>query len=84
VQAAKVRIGLVLGVAHPVGGQRPRLAAAMPADQVDAPGRLVDVVAEEDHQVEVLLLGVAMRDEVALLEHLARADRKAHAPAARR
>jgi hypothetical protein len=65
-------------VAHPVLGQRARLAAAMAADQVRAPRGLVDVVADEHHQVEVLGLRVAVRDEVALLEHLARAEAEAH------
>ena len=54
--------------------ERPRLAAGVAADPAGVRGSLVDVVADEHHQVEVLGGQVAVRGVVALLEVLARAE----------
>jgi hypothetical protein len=66
-----VAVGLVQGVTDPVAGQVGRLAADMAAGQV-APWRvLVDVVAQVQDHVEVVLGQVPVGGVVALLEVLA-------------
>jgi hypothetical protein len=67
----EVAVGLVQGVTDPVAGQVGRLAADVAAGQV-APWRvLVDVVAQVQDHVEVVLGQVPVGGVVALLEVLA-------------
>jgi hypothetical protein len=72
VHRLQVRVGLVLRVAVAILDHGAGLATGVLADVVDAPGGLVDVVADEHHDVHVLVEKMAVRAVVALLELLAR------------
>src|SRR5262249_2607233 len=71
VRGLKVGVALVQRVTDAVFVERRRLARAVRPDVVRAPGGFVDVIADVDDQIEVVLAHVAIRDEVALLELLA-------------
>ena len=68
------RVALVEGVAVAVVGERDGGAAAMRAHASRHVGVLVDVVAEEKHEVQVLRGDVAPRGVVAVVEALATRD----------
>ena len=74
VQALQIGVGLVLRVPVAVLGERPHLIAEVRRTRPGRAPALVDVVAEEEHQVDVLGLHVAVRPEVADLEVLARRE----------
>ena len=80
VQTLKVFGGLVLGVAVSVVRERPGLAPHMTAYVAGAPRSLVDVIADEHHQVEVLGRQVPMRAVEAVLEVLARTQAEPQPP----
>ena len=67
----QVRIGLVLAIPRAVVRKRVGLMDVVLAHVLPAPRRFVDVVAEEHHEVEVVLEHVAVGAEVALLIVLA-------------
>lgn len=71
VAALQVGIGLVAGIAVAVLRQRVGFRPFVLAHVAAAPGRFIDVIAEEDHQVEFLLRQVAVRGIEALLVLLA-------------
>jgi hypothetical protein len=75
----EVAVGLVERVAGPVARQVGRLWAHVVARQVAARGVLVDVVAQVQHHVEVLLGEVAVGVVVAVLVVLARHERQVQA-----
>ena len=77
VRGAQVGVGLVARVAHAVLGKRIGLARVVRAHMVAAPGRLVDVIAEEGDQVRRVGDDVAVGAVVALLVLLAGGEREA-------
>jgi len=77
VRGLEVRVALVDRVAVAVGGDGRRLGAVVLPRQRRRHAVLVDVVAEEQHQVEVLLRHVLVGVVEAHLEVLARGERKA-------
>ena len=78
--ALEIAIGLVLGVAVAVvgEGEAPAAFAVVPND-VAARGPLVDVVAEEEHSLQILARQVGVRRVVALGVVLARREREPEA-----
>ena len=81
VRGLEVGVALVQRVADPVFVEGLRLPRRVGPDVIRAPGGFVDVVADVDDQVEVVLDHVAIRDEVALLELLAGGEGEAEAVA---
>src|SRR4029450_4140962 len=81
VRRLQIGVALVQRVTDAVFVERLRLARAVRADVVRAPRRFVDVVADVDDQIEVVLEHVAVRDEVALLELLAGGEGESEAVA---
>ena len=67
-------IGLVLGVAIPVLGERAHVAALVPAYPVRVRGVLVDVVAEKHDEIEILGRHVAPGRVVTVIPPLAARD----------
>ena len=71
VDVLQVAVGFVLGVTHAIAIQRVGLRTDMAAYQVVAPVALVDVVADEEHQVEIFIEQMPVRREVRLFVMLA-------------
>ena len=71
VQALELRVGLVLRVPVPVLGERLDLVADVLAHAPRPRRALVQVVAEEDHEVDVLRVQMPVRAEEPDLEVLA-------------
>jgi hypothetical protein len=80
VRPLQIGVRLVLREPGAVLVQRPRLRSSVAAHLAVAPSRLVNVVAQVEHQREVLLGKVTERSEVSRLEVVARHERESHAP----
>ena len=80
VQALQVGVGLVLRVPVAVLRQRRHLVPDVLPDTIGPSPALVEVVAQEQHEVDVLGQRVPVRPEIADLEVLARRERVAQLP----
>src|SRR4030095_8506241 len=83
VRRLKIGIALVERVTDPILVERAGLRRVVLAHVVLTPGRLVDVVAEVEDQVEIVREHVVIRGVVALLVLLAGGDRETKAVGAR-